>query len=108
MKLVRMTDERFDEVVDVLCDAVHDYAVMRYVIGDARDEYDPRLRKLIGYFTESRPCRQYPGLGSDDEDGNLVAAANINPPHSVAAPPSVERTFEEVCKLMRCCCPTPT
>jgi GNAT superfamily N-acetyltransferase len=99
MKLVRLSSDRFDDTVDTFCDAFRDYPVMRYVIGQT-DEYDALLRLLIGYFTESRFSRNYPGLGVESDEGHLVAAANIDPPESVPAPPSLERMFESISEAL--------
>jgi GNAT superfamily N-acetyltransferase len=97
MEVIAMQRDRFDEVVAVLCAAFRDYPVMRYVLKDAGDAYGERLPILIGYFTESRFARGYPVLGIEDpETGRLVAAANVNPPHAVPAPSSLERRLEEV------------
>jgi GNAT superfamily N-acetyltransferase len=73
---------------------------MRYVVGDAGDEYDARLRALIGYFTERRFSRGHPVLGIESDDGRLVAAANIDPPRGLLAPPSLERTYARLCETL--------
>jgi len=91
---VRLSADRFEDVVTAFSDAFRDYAVMRYVIGEAGDEYDERLRSLVGYFTASRFLRGYPVLGIESNDGRILAAANINPPHGVAAPPELTKTYE--------------
>jgi hypothetical protein len=43
---------QIEHAVTVLCDAFHDYPVMRYVLGPLVD-YDYRLRTLIGFFVRS-------------------------------------------------------
>lgn len=100
MKLVRQAADRFETVVAAFCDAFHDYPVMRYVIGDVGDRYEQRLRALVGYFTLSRFSRGYPVLGIEAADGRIVAAANINPPRSVAAPPSLQAAFDSLRTLL--------
>jgi hypothetical protein len=45
------------QVVDVLCDAFHDYPVMRYVIGPAGADYERHLRTLIAFFVQARQTR---------------------------------------------------
>jgi GNAT superfamily N-acetyltransferase len=100
MELIRLSADRFEETVSVFCDAFHDYAVMRYVIGDAGQEYDARLRALIGYFTERRFAQGHPVLGIETDDGRLVAAANIDPPRGLLAPPSLERTYARLCETL--------
>lgn len=92
MSPIRLSAERFDEVVAAFCDAFGDYPVMRYVIGEAGSDYDSRLEQLVGYFTEWRFCRAYPVLGIVS-GGRIVAAANVNPPHRVPAPPSLEAAY---------------
>jgi GNAT superfamily N-acetyltransferase len=87
-RVVRMPQDRFDDVVAVFCAAFHDYPVMRYVLKDAGEDYDGQLTELIGYFTDSRFSRDWPVLGVSDRN-ELVAAANINPPQTTfqATPP---------------------
>jgi GNAT superfamily N-acetyltransferase len=98
--LVPLTPERFDETVTAFCDAFRDYPVMRYVIGDRGDSYDDLLGQLIGYFTESRFARRYPVIGIESDDGRIVAAANINPPLGMPAPPSLQRTYRSLCNAL--------
>jgi GNAT superfamily N-acetyltransferase len=93
MQLVRLTSDRYDDVVEALCDAFRDYPVMRYVIGDVGDRYASHLRQLVGYFTQARFCRAYPVLGIES-GGRIVAAANVNPPHTLPAPPELERAYD--------------
>jgi ribosomal protein S18 acetylase RimI-like enzyme len=92
-RAIQLDPERFGEIVRILSTAFCDYPVMRYVLGDAGKNYDSRLRALVGYFTESRFARGYPVLGIENA-GNLVAAANINPPHLIPAPTKLEQSFE--------------
>jgi len=96
MKVLRMTPDRYDDAVDVFCDSFRDYPLMRYIIGEVGDRYEQHLRRLVGYFTESRFSRGYPVLGVESDDGRLVAAANVNPPASVPAPPALEGTYEKL------------
>lgn len=81
--------ERFDEAVDVLCEAFFDYPVMRYLLADAGEDYERRLRLLVGYFSRSRH------LSGDvvwavEDDGRLVGVANIVRP-GTARPPELDR-----------------
>jgi len=98
--LPRWAAERLGEIVGGFCNAFYDYPVMRYVIGDAGVQYDAMLRRLIGYFTHSRFSRGYPVIGIEDAGGELVAAANINPPRAVPAPASLQRLYEELCEAL--------
>ena len=95
-RVIRMSEERFDDVVETLCDAFQDYPVMRYILKDAGDAYDSHLPVLVGYFTGSRFSRNWPVLGAIDE-GKLVGAANINPPHLTPAPPALEERYRRMC-----------
>jgi len=71
--------DRVPEVVSTLCDAFHDYPVMRHIIGDAGQDYDRRLNLLIGFFVARRVQHDHPILGIE-EDGRLVAVATLTPP----------------------------
>lgn len=75
------------EVVSVLCEAFHDYPVMRHVLGDSPD-YEARLEKLIGFFVRVRDVRDEILLGVRDVGGGLVAAAMISYPGR-GSPPEV-------------------
>jgi len=100
MKLTRLASSRFDEAVAVFCNAFYDYPVMRYVIGDAGRRYDELLHQLIAYFTAARFSRNYPVLGIERDDGMLVAAANINPPQSLPAPPELTQRYDALCETL--------
>jgi len=47
MNVTTLSTAQMDEAVDVLCDAVGDYPMMRFVIGQADDSYAVRLRSLV-------------------------------------------------------------
>ena len=91
-RLARQPQQRFHDVVETLCEAFHEYPVMRYILKDAGIAYDSRLRELVGYFTDSRMSRGWPVLGIECS-GELVAAANVSVPQSIAAPASLEDRF---------------
>ncbi len=65
--------------VAVLCDAFHEYPVMRYVIGKVGDDYDRRLHTLIDFFVMARVWRGEPILGVANGSA-LVATAILTPP----------------------------
>ena len=69
----------FEEAVDVLSEAFFDYPVMRFVIGEAGDDYPRRLRHLVSFFTEARFARQDLVLAVV-KDERMAAVANINLP----------------------------
>ena len=87
-KVVELGAGSFDEVVDTLCEAFHEYPVMRYVLKDAGPDYDARLALLVGFFTDTRVSRGWPVLGVV-AGGRIVAAATLNPPRPEPAPPSL-------------------
>jgi GNAT superfamily N-acetyltransferase len=74
-----VTRDGFEEAVDVLSEAFFDYPVMRFVIGEAGDDYARRLRHLVSFFTKVRFSHQDLVLAVV-ENGNMVAVANINRP----------------------------
>lgn len=76
---IRVPPERIAETVDALCEAFHDYPVMRYGVGEAGAEYDRFLREMIHVFVSSRVLREDPILGIEDA-GRLVAIATITAP----------------------------
>ena len=87
----RIGRDRSDDAVRVLAAAFHDYPVMRFVLQDAGDQYDRRLRSLIRYFCERRFTQGWPLLGcfvfpsalkrdEPEAQRGLVAVAGINDP----------------------------
>jgi hypothetical protein len=66
-------------VVSVLCEAFHDYPVMRYVMG-AQEDYDQRLRAFVDFAVAVRMAHDDPMFGIDDPPGSLVAAATVTLP----------------------------
>lgn len=90
--LQRLGRPRFDEIVETLCAAFHEYPVMRYVLKDAGDAYDAHLRELVGWFTDKRIARGLPALGVT-RGGRMLGAANLDPPHTVPAPPELQERY---------------
>ena len=80
---------RSDEAVDVLFDSFHDYPVMRYVVGNVGDDYDRRLRLLIGMFAGRRVALGHPILAIES-DGTVLGVATLTPPGELAAPGTPE------------------
>lgn len=89
MEIVPVGPQRFDEAVDVLCDAFADYPVMRFVVGPGAD-YRQRLRALIGFFTAARLLGRDLVLGLAGADAALVAVANLTTPGDRAASPELD------------------
>lgn len=87
--LERLTPRHADGLVDLFCDAFHAYPVMRFVVGDAPEGFDDRLRQLIGYFVSRRLAHGAPMFGVFD-DGTLVGAATTTLPNEPEMPPSVQ------------------
>lgn len=82
---IRVPPERIAETVDALCEAFHDYPVMRYGVGDAGAQYGRFLREMIHVFVSSRVLREDPILGIEDA-GRLVAIATITAPEERPVP----------------------
>ncbi len=85
MKVENLNEENTAEVVDVLCEAFYDYPVMRYVLGE-KDDYDNRLRKLVGFFVANRAFRKEPMFGIYNSENRLVAAAIVTLPEDIPQP----------------------
>ena len=85
--LVRVTADRVEEAVAVLCDAFHDYPVMRYILGYADPDYDRHLLALGGLFVSARALRGDPILVVE-AGGRAAAAATITPPGDREPPPA--------------------
>lgn len=75
----RLPTAQVQHAVSVLCDAFHDYPVMRYVIGPGDGDYDRRLHTLVNFFVMARVWREEPILGISDGE-ELVAAATLTLP----------------------------
>ena len=77
---------------EVLCEAFHDYPVMRWVLAPAGADYDRRLARMVGFFVAARTFRGEPLLGIDHE-GSLGAVAMLSDPTGPPSPPelAVER-----------------
>jgi GNAT superfamily N-acetyltransferase len=81
--------------VEVLCNAFHDYPVMRFILGDEGD-YDARLETLVGMFVAARVLRGEPVLAILDADGRVVAVAIVTLPGDRPSPPAFVARKEEV------------
>ena len=97
--LIRTSRERAPEIVDALCDSFHDYPVMRYVVGEAGDEYDDRLRTLIGMFVLARVLLNDPILAIEDA-GRIVAVATTTPVGERQTHPDFPARREAVWKIL--------
>lgn len=90
MTVERLTEADREQVVDVLAAAFRNYPVMRYALSDAGDEYDQRLRDLIGFYCDVRFIKDWPVLGIR-EAGELAAAALVTAPGDVTESPVLRR-----------------
>jgi len=79
MPVTTLSPARADAALTVLCEAFHDYPVMRFVLG-AGPDYDRRLRTLIGFFVTARILREDLILGCTDNRGDLAAVALVTLP----------------------------
>jgi GNAT superfamily N-acetyltransferase len=91
----RLTEAQVNHAVDVLCDAFHDYPVMRYVIGPADGDYDRRLHTLINFFAMARVWRDEPILGVSN-GSDLVATAILTLPGKQQPPVELAQLREAV------------
>lgn len=96
------------EIVSVLCDAFHEYPVMRFVIGDGGERlaagsivseqleaYERRLYSLVDFFVEGRLSREEPVLGVTQSD-RLLGAALVTPPGDRGFPETLARHREQL------------
>ena len=83
--LLNLNKENIEEVTDVLYEAFYDYPVMHYVLGN-EDDYEIRLRKLVGFFVGARALRKEPMLGIYNSENKLVAAAVVTLPGDIPQP----------------------
>jgi GNAT superfamily N-acetyltransferase len=99
MTVAALSAAQADAAVTVLCEAFHDYPVMRHVLGPGRD-YDRRLRTLIAFFVSARVLRAEPVLGIADNTGAMTAVALVTLPGERASPEQLavrrEAVWEEL------------
>lgn len=83
------------DAVAVLCDAFHEYPVMRYVLESGGSVYDAHLRTLVEFFVMARVFREEPVLAITD--GNrVVAVAIVTLPRTGPAPEELNQLRERV------------
>ena len=93
MNVESLNEENTAEVVDVFCEAFYDYPVMRYVLRE-KDDYDSRLRKLVGFFVANRAFRKEPMIGIYNSENRLVAAAIVTLPEDIPQPEELVKRRE--------------
>lgn len=90
-----MSAAQAQHVVAVLCDAFHDYPVMRFVLEPVAGDYDRHLHTLVNLFVMARAYREEPILGIFD-GAELVAAATLTLPGKRQPPTEFTRLREAV------------
>lgn len=86
-------------VVDALCDAFHEYPVMRYILGREKENYSRRLHTLVNFFVMARVWRQEPVLAVTQQGQNnamAAAVAILTLPAEQPAPVAVAEHREQV------------
>lgn len=91
----RLPAGQVSQAVDVLCNAFHDYPVMRYVIGPVGGDYDRRLRTLVNFFVMARVWRDDPILGVSN-GSELIAVATLTLPGKRQPPAALAQLREAV------------
>lgn len=84
-----------ETAVRILCEAFHDYPVMRWVLAPAGADYDRRLARMVGFFVAARTFRGEPLLGIDHE-GSLGAVAMLSNPNGPPSPAELAAEREAV------------
>lgn len=88
-RIVRLDRSAREDAVRVLAEAFHDYPVMKFVLADADDTWERKLKALMRYFCERRLTTGWPLFGCVSPDGAggsheeawpLVAVAGVNDP----------------------------
>jgi GNAT superfamily N-acetyltransferase len=92
---VTLSRDDVPQIVHVLCDAFHDYPVMRLVLGTTAGPSDSRLRRLIAFFVMARALRDEPMLGVYS-GSTLAAAAIASYPDRPVHPPELDTLREAV------------
>ena len=95
MPVTTLSPAQADTALSVLCEAFHDYPVMRFVLG-AAPGYDCRLRTLIGFFVTARILREDLILGLTDDDGAVAAVALVTLPREREPPEALAVRREAV------------
>lgn len=91
----RLSEAQVNHAVAVLCDAFHDYPVMRYVIGPAGVDYDRHLHTLINFFVMARVWRREPILAVSN--GSAPVATAVLTPPGKRHPPRSSHNFAKLC-----------
>ena len=77
--VLSLGEEHVPEVTRVLCEAFHDYPVMRHVLGEHHDDYEQRLSTLVHFFAMARVLRNEELLGTM-AGADLAATALVSYP----------------------------
>ncbi len=87
--------DRADDVTHVMCEAFHDYPVMRYIVGADAVAYDDKLHALVDFFVQARYLDGSPVLAIESK-GVMVAATTLTAPNPQEAPAELSRIREGV------------
>ena len=82
-EIVYLNQEQKQHAVDVLASAFERYPVMEYVIGAEDPQYNEKLQKLVGFYSQVRFNRNWPVVGLKDND-EIVAIMLLNEPEEGA------------------------
>ena len=88
MSVRTLSESDAPAVTEILCEAFHDYPVMRWVLAGAGSDYDRKLSLMIGYFVAARVYRGEPLLGVE-HGGRIGAAAILSFPDGPPSPPEM-------------------
>ena len=86
--LERLSPDHFDDIVSVMCDAFHDYPVMRFIVGEVTATTTIACVSSSAYFVYRRVALNAPVFGMVDR-GSVVAAATMTPPAEPEMPAEV-------------------
>lgn len=91
----RLTTRERAGAIDVLAASFHQYPVWTYTLADAGDEYDARVRALVGFFCDFRFAHGWPVLGARDGDA-LVGIALLSAPGGEPPSAGLEEQYAQL------------
>ena len=95
MSVRPLAETEVGAATEILCEAFHDYPVMRWVLESAGADYDRHLSRMVGYFVAARVYRGEPMLGID-HGAELGAVAVLSYPDGPPSPPAMALEREAV------------
>ena len=91
MKVELCTQAQKEETLDVLCDAFHEYPVMRYVLADSGPDSDGDLRALIDLFCQARLTHGLSLYGIRHEGPSVAVSVHQRPHRAALSPAAISR-----------------